>query len=101
MVDHNEKSLQLDRNLNDWRENDHERALLFAGAELMERGLNHFRAVEEAMHVMHHQQGRAIFVRQCRQRPQCRNWIMGVAWGGSLFLGAGESTASTNVPNSK
>src|ERR1019366_2601541 len=60
----NEELFELDWNLHDRRQDDDEGALLLAGDELAEDGLNDFRAVQEAMEVVQQEDGGAIGLRQ-------------------------------------
>ena len=67
---HHEQLLQLDGDLHHRRQHDQEGALLLAGDELGERGLDHLGVVQEAVEVVQEQQGGAVALGQGGQGTQ-------------------------------
>ena len=70
MLQDDEQLLQLHGDLHHRRQDDKKGALLLAGDELGEGGLNHLRAAQETVEVVHQEQCGASAVSQAGQRPQ-------------------------------
>ena len=70
MLQHDEQLLQLHGDLHHRRQDDKKGALLLAGDELGEGRLNHLRAAQETVEVVHQEQCGASAVSQAGQRPQ-------------------------------
>jgi hypothetical protein len=72
MLDDDEEFFQFDRNLNDGREHNHKRSLVFPSDKLRYRRLNDFRVRQELVKIVEQQKCTATALGQAGQGTQCR-----------------------------
>ena len=112
MLDHDHQLLDLGRDLDDRRQDDHERPLLLSSDQGVVDGLNDFRVLEEAVVVVQEQEPGALLVLALFLPPgpilflldgqggpgaHRRQGVAATAVGGRL-AGAGEAQAVGDVP---
>ena len=97
VVEHDEVLLEFGWDLHDRRQDDDERAVGLAGADLLGQGLDDLRRIQEAMEVGQHENRRAILRRQGVDRADGGQRIAAAGIGGVVL--AGNLQAGGDVPD--
>lgn len=99
MFEYDKELFKLDRDLHHGRQHHDEGALLFAGNELGEHGLNHFRVHKELVKVVQEEQRRAVGLGQRRQSAQSGERIARASFLRSGVWIARKTQAVSDVPD--